>query len=65
MRIKIGDIWYSCKDQPLMIELTNQDKKNIANMNPECHRYMEFIPTHFTSDEERDGWMDKGSDGSL
>ena len=39
MKIKIGDTWYNADDQPIMIVLADQDKKNIADMPPELSKY--------------------------
>ena len=62
VRIKVGDRWYDMRDGPIMVELSEVDKKNIKNMNPECSRYAEF------TDEYNDAylqklleWMDEGA----
>lgn len=39
MRVKIGNIWHSAAPgQPIAIELTGEDKANIAAMLPHCTR---------------------------
>ena len=43
MKIKVGDEWFDCEvGLPVMVELTKQDKINIANMLPECTKYAIF-----------------------
>jgi len=32
MKVKVGDIIYDGKDQPVMVILSDKDKKNIGNM---------------------------------
>ena len=39
MKVKIGNTTYDSNKQPIMIVLADQDKKNIANMLPECTKY--------------------------
>jgi hypothetical protein len=39
MRVKIGDTWYDAKDQPVMIEIDDIQRKQIASMDPEATRY--------------------------
>lgn len=41
MRFKIGDTWYE-NDQPLMVELTQKDRENIANMHSDATKYACF-----------------------
>ena len=53
MKVKIGDKIYSSEETPVMVILTEQDKLNIANMNPECTKYCVF-DNDFISNEE---WM--------
>lgn len=42
MRIKVGDKWYDGRKEPVMIELTDNDKKNIHDMRPECTKLCEY-----------------------
>jgi hypothetical protein len=52
MKVKIGDMVYTTeKDGPLMIILTDQDKKNIANMHTQCTKYCQYQEDKYTSDE--------------
>ena len=52
MKVKVGDAVYDGNKEPVMVILTEQDKKNIANMHPEATRYCVY-PT-----EER--WKEDG-----
>lgn len=55
MKVKIGNKVYSDKDEPIMLILTDGDKKNIANMNKECTKYAAY-PESF--ELRVDKWMD-------
>jgi len=39
MKVKVGNKIYDAEKEPIMIILSDVDKKNIANMNPECTKY--------------------------
>ena len=39
MKIKVGNTIYDSDEEPVMVILTEQDKKNIANMTPEATKY--------------------------
>lgn len=39
MKVKIGNKIYDPEIEPIMIILSDQDKKNIADMLPECTKY--------------------------
>lgn len=62
MRVKVGNQWFSAKPgNPIAVELTDQDKANIANMLPHCTRYGQFDDRDVeasTIDQRRD-WMAK------
>lgn len=59
MRVKHGDRWYDCEPgAPLMVELTEGDKRNIANMHPEATRYACFDDTDPRTPGEKLAWMD-------
>lgn len=61
MKIKIGDNWYECRpEQPIMVELTETDKRNIANMHPDATRYAIFDDYDNTSTDDKLAWMEKG-----
>jgi hypothetical protein len=42
MKVKIGDTVYDSEKQPIMVILSNDDKKNIENMLPEATKYCSF-----------------------
>ena len=50
MRIKVGNKWYSGEDEAIMVELTDIDKENIANMLPQCAKYCSYTSA-YTEDE--------------
>jgi hypothetical protein len=56
MRVKIGEIWYDGNDQPLMVELTEDDKKNIADAN-KLKKFCQFPDTGY-SKEDIIKWME-------
>jgi hypothetical protein len=58
MRVKIGETWYDPNNIPIMIELTDADKINIANMLPEAKRYSAYPDGVFESDQEALDWME-------
>jgi hypothetical protein len=56
MRVKVGNEWFEAKEgQPIMIDLSEADKANIANMAPEATKYAVFDDNQ-TSDEKL-AWM--------
>jgi hypothetical protein len=57
MRVKIGDIWYSDKDQPVCVELSEKDKVNISNMYKEATKYASFPDSCSWTNDEKLGWM--------
>lgn len=42
MKVKIGNIVYNAKDEPIMIVLSDKDKENITNMDPKLTKYCAF-----------------------
>jgi hypothetical protein len=42
MKIKIGDKIYDSENEPIMVILSEQDKKNIKNMLPEATKYCSY-----------------------
>lgn len=42
MKVKVGDTVYDGTKVPVMVILTEEDKKNIAAMTPEQTRYCQF-----------------------
>ena len=62
MRFKIGNTWHKQElGQPIMVELTDADKANIANMCPSCTRYAVIDDEEFDSEEAEEQWMDEGA----
>lgn len=40
MRVKVGNEWFEAQpEQPIAVELTDEDKANLAGMPPHTHRY--------------------------
>ena len=58
MRVKIGDVWYTPTEIPIMIELTDNDKTNITNMLPNAQRFSAYPQGYFKSDQECLDWME-------
>ena len=50
MKIKVNDTTYDGETQPIMVILDEQDKKNIANMLPECTKYC-IYPDNMKSED--------------
>jgi hypothetical protein len=44
MKVKVGDTIYDGEKVPVMVILSDGDKKNIANMSPECSKYASYPP---------------------
>ena len=42
MKVKVGNKVYTGEDEPIMVILTEQDKKNIANMFPDATKYCSY-----------------------
>jgi hypothetical protein len=45
MKVKIGDKIFDGKDEPIMLILSDSDKKNIENMLPDAKKYCQFPDT--------------------
>ena len=45
MKVKIGDKIYDSNEEPVMIILSEDDKKNIGNMVPQATKYCSFPDT--------------------
>lgn len=56
MKTKVGDKSYDGKFVPIMVILSNQDKKNIKNMLPHCTKYAVF-PDSFGDKDRMFKWM--------
>ena len=42
MKVNVRGIWYDSEEEPILVELNNSDKKNIANMSKEFKQYICF-----------------------
>jgi hypothetical protein len=56
MKVKIGDTVYDAEDEPIMLILTETDKKNIAKMLPETTKYCAY-PEEFYNSDYISKWM--------
>ncbi len=56
MKVKVGDTVYDGERVPVMVILSDADKRNIINMLPECTKYAVFPDGNPQSEIER--WMD-------
>lgn len=60
MRIKIGKKWFACSpEQPIMIELTAVDRRNIANMSEGATKYAVFDNEGGMTGQQKLDWMDE------
>jgi len=55
MKVKIGDAVYDGERVPVMVILSDDDKRNIASMLPECTKYAAFPDG--TPEAEIERWM--------
>lgn len=51
MRIWLEGKWYNHKDHLLVEELSDQDKKNIENMHPDCTLYAQYDENNISTDD--------------
>ena len=56
MKVKVGNTIYDGEREPVMVILTDQDKKNIANMDLEATKYCVY-PTEGLTPEHILNWM--------
>lgn len=64
MRVKVGNEWFACtEDTPILVELTDKDKQNIANMAPDACLYATFAQPARNEFErgQQLAWMLEGS----
>lgn len=50
MKVKIGDKIYDPDQEPILLILTEEDKKNIAEMDPGANKFLMF-PDNMTDEE--------------
>jgi hypothetical protein len=55
MKIKIGNDWFDPENVRVMVVLSDEDKKNIASMTPDAHKYASF--PEGSDIEEIRAWM--------
>lgn len=55
MKVKIGNTIYDANDQPIMVILSEEDKRNISNMYEECTKYC--AAPDGTTEEEFNSFM--------
>jgi len=51
MKIWLAGSWYTLPDYVLIVHLSDQDKKNIKNMHPDCDLYCAYDEKIFTTEE--------------
>ena len=56
MKVKIDNTWHTQELSPIAIELTEQDKINIANMAPDAKRYA-IYPASWTDQDTMRSWI--------
>ena len=62
MRVKIGDVWHEpTGGSPVMIELNESDRRNLANMAPSATRYASFADDETMTADEKIVWMNAGA----
>lgn len=42
MKVKVGNKLYSAENEPVMVILTDKDKRNISNMDPKATKYVAY-----------------------
>ena len=58
MKVKIGDIVYDADEQPIMIILSDDEKKLISNMPEDCHNFCVY-PDEGHTEDEIEKWMNE------
>lgn len=57
MKVKVGDRVYDGEKEPVMVILSDDDKKNIASMSPKDTKYCSF-PTSGVTPGEVQEWVE-------
>ena len=60
MRVKVGDCWYSSDEQPICIQVSDGEQRQIANMDRSVAtngKYAIFPNPEKTTVEEKLEWM--------
>ena len=58
MKVKVGDVVYDVEKVPVMVILSDADKRNITDMPPEATRYASFPLDSPLDPEKIQRWMD-------
>lgn len=59
MRVKVGDNWFDVTaEQPIMVELTEADRRNIGAMAPEATKYAAFASDDGRAVSTMLAWME-------
>ncbi len=62
MRVKALGVWIEAEaGEPIMVELTEADRRNIADMHPGATQHALFADDETMTREERHAWMDEGA----
>ena len=57
MKVKIGNIVYDSEIQPILLLLSDEDKKNISSMPDGNTRYCSYPDSQEFTEEQIDTWM--------
>ena len=58
LKVKIGNKVYDSAHEPIMLILTDADKRNISNMIEEAHKYLVW-PTDVMNEQEAKDFMEE------
>lgn len=62
MRVKVGNTWYDCQPgQPIMVELTDAEKRDLKNLPTDATRYALFARQDTFNKGTMKDWMDDGA----
>jgi hypothetical protein len=59
MKVKIGETVYDSSEQPIAIFLSKEERRQIADMSPDCIGIYSQFPEGRYSVEEMTRWVDK------
>ena len=62
MKVKIKNKIYDAKDHPIMLILTDGEKKNIANMEKKAKKFLVFEDEHFKNEDAAKNFMKTDED---
>ena len=55
MKVKVGDLLFNSENTKIMVILSEIDKENIKNMNPNCSKYCAYPETE--NEDDVASWM--------